>query len=611
LGLFAGVVALLLPTAYTPVVEAASWTPKAALIPVIAAVGAPLLLGRASPGIRNATWALRLLIVVGAIATARSARPLLGVYGHYGFGTGLVFILAVAGAWAIGTRLSEGDRQLLGRAVGAAIAVNAALILAEMPFDLRRYGFGRLEGRAPGLMGNPVYVGPILAVGVILVVGPLAVALGRRDLRRGLVVGLAIAATAAAMSLAGSRTALVLCIFATAWAWRTRGRVVAAVAAVTIAVGWLGAPLLDRPPQPTHAAAADASSTSAPAAADSPSATTAPLRSGITATINAERRPLSPRLATWWSARHAFFDHPIVGAGPGQFNSATVRYRPRLIEVDTPGKYFLDAHNLVIEYAVTTGAVGLSALLAWLLYAFRLARGPFAVAAAAMFLALLVEPQHVTLSPLAALMLGAAGSERIRTTRHAAIAIGATGLVGLVAASALLYGDFSLHQAVLDYRFGPARVAEQVLRPWVQPPTQLAAIYTFHGSIGGSSDNPAALRADAQARRWLAIAAERDPSNVPGWLLLAQFEYAHGAADDAERHFGRALRVDRWSSAAMEGLGLIEYHKGNLVNARRWFDAAHSLDPTLSDGNTRVQRLEELRDRAATANRGPSTSPAP
>ena len=139
--------------------------------------------------------------------------------------------------------------------------------------------------------------------------------------------------------------------------------------------------------------------------------------------------------------------HPLLGTGPGQFRAATSRLRTVAIaRAETPDRLYVDAHNLVVEFATTTGLLGLAALLAWLLLASRRASGPLLGFALAVLAAHLLEPQSVRTTPMALLALGAAGPTLaiapLRRVGRAATAMLAA--LALAGGARLLAGDFHL-----------------------------------------------------------------------------------------------------------------------------------------------------------------------
>ena len=83
------------------------------------------------------------------------------------------------------------------------------------------------------------------------------------------------------------------------------------------------------------------------------------------------------RLVLWQSALQAFWDNPILGVGPGNFDIIHRIYQQLHLN---PAQIYvrgLSAHNLVFHYLAETGLVGTTALVALLVNQFRLARSRF------------------------------------------------------------------------------------------------------------------------------------------------------------------------------------------------------------------------------------------
>lgn len=78
------------------------------------------------------------------------------------------------------------------------------------------------------------------------------------------------------------------------------------------------------------------------------------------------------RLSLWKAAVTAFWDHPILGLGPGNFRFVTSVYP----ELNLDPVYFygrgLSAHNLFLHYLAETGVIGASMLAALFINQFRL-----------------------------------------------------------------------------------------------------------------------------------------------------------------------------------------------------------------------------------------------
>src|SRR5438552_1057106 len=156
ISLGAGAVGLLLPVVFSPSVSAPTWTPRAALLLLVIAVGLPRLAVLLGGPARPAALAAVAFLAVGAVSAALAGTPALAVFGLYGWGTGLLFIAALVAAWALGAPAGgKGPRSIEG-ALLVAVGINVAVTLVQGAFDLRAEPFSRYQGRAAGLLGNPV-----------------------------------------------------------------------------------------------------------------------------------------------------------------------------------------------------------------------------------------------------------------------------------------------------------------------------------------------------------------------------------------------------------------------------------------------------------------------
>jgi putative inorganic carbon (HCO3(-)) transporter len=511
LGLFAAAVAFLLPVVFSPSTNSTFWAPKAALLPVVAAVGLPYLVRlRREP----AAIAAAAFLGIAALATLLAATPTVAVFGLYGQGTGLLFVAALVGAWAIGRVLVDDERADVGRALLGGVLLNVAFALLSTIVDLTSFELGLYQGRAMGLLGNPIHLGAACAAGLALLVPRLttntpAAAAG-------------VAAIGAAVQASGSRSGLVAALVVIAWGVAVLSRRHAAVLVVAMHLGFAGGWALSE--------IGGGVSVSQRLAADDGGG------------------GLGARASQWWSTRHAVADQPLLGSGPGTYREATSRYRTDEVAATFGGDtYYGDAHNVFVEYAGTTGLLGVAAFGAWLALAARRARGPLAVAALAILLVGLVEPQWVGTTPVAFLALGAAGP-RAPTDRRASWPVGLLAAAGVAASAVFLVGDFHLHQARLDFDRGHADAALQLLPRWSEPATIRARIDTLPGRI---QQDEALL---ASARRWRLEAIARDPTDPQLWLILADADATEGRTDEAIRAYQQVLRLNPQSTRARTGL---------------------------------------------------------
>ena len=514
LGLFAMAVAFLLPVVFSPSTNSTFWAPKAELLPVVAAVGLVQLAGhlRRNSPVRVPALAATAFLGIAALSTALADTTNVAVFGLYGQGTGLLFVAALVGAWALGAALDDAERSDVGRALLAAVLVNVAFALLSTVVDLTAFDLGLYQGRAMGLLGNPIHLGAACAAGLALLVPRLA--------GRTAAAAVGIAAVGAAVQASGSRSGLAAMAVVTAWGIVVLSRRLAAVLVVSLVVGLAGGWVLTE--------AGGGVSVSGRLAGDAGGG-------GIEA-----------RASQWWSTGSAIADQPLLGSGPGTYREATSKYRTETVAAEFGGDtYFADAHDLLVEYAATTGLLGVVAFGAWVALAAVRARGALAVAALAVLLVGLVEPQWVGTTPVAFLALGAAGPPGLRTSsRLVALAV----IPAVVASSVFLLGDFHLHQARLDFDRPHADAALRLLPRWPEPATIRARIDT----LPGRTQRDEALL--ASARRWRLEAVERDPTDPQLWLVLADADATEGRREEAVRAYREVLRLNPQSARARAGL---------------------------------------------------------
>src|SRR5205807_863220 len=147
-------------------------------------------------------------------------------------------------------------------------------------------------------------------------------------------------------------------------------------------------------------------------------------------------------------------------------------------------RLYEDAHNIVVEYATTTGIVGVLLLLAWWVMAgIEAGRGGQAelvVAALALLVHHLFEPQELVLTPLMLLLAGAAAARiGVVIPRSVRVAQMLFGVIAVAVAGTMLVGDFTYRGADLDFNLTRAKRASALLWPWARPVTLQARIHLF------------------------------------------------------------------------------------------------------------------------------------
>jgi O-antigen ligase len=527
-----------LPVLFVTAFTLSAWGPRDAALPVVAAGGLSVVARVLTGPLRRPALLATSFLVWALVATAAAPNPTVAFWGRYSLGTGWVFVAALVGAWTLGAAARPGAASLIERAILAACLVNAAVAFLQQLFNLSALQLGLYQGRSPGLFGNPVYLAELLA-------GGLWLTLCRFGRVRWAWAGIVF--VAGAVALTGSRFGLGLAVLAAAAAIRRLGWRPGLVAAGLVAVGL-------------------ALGTAVGAAG--------PGGAGATSVDRAGQAPVSgvrPRLDTWASAVPAVGQRPLVGWGPSGFLAATTPRRTLAVaREEGADQIFGDAHNLLVEYAVTTGIPGLGLLVAWLVTAFAATRRrdgwPPLAGFAAFTLALsLVEPLYVGVTPIAVLALGAAAASvavesKARTNKTL---MGVLAMVGVVTAAVLATGLILLqHANVADDPAG-AKTAVRLLPAWPQPATQVAHLEAVAGATGHAG-------AASQALAWFATAAHRDPADPGPWNEWGGALLVAGDAEPARAAFEHALARNPWSLLALRGLAHIAVDQGDPAAAMRY-----------------------------------------
>jgi len=545
----------LLPVAYSPNVYATFWSPKAAVLLLAAGFGLARVPAVLRSPARPAMLAGLTLVGIAALSTVLAPEPLGALVGLYNWGTGLVFITCLVGVFALGVSVADHQR-LLAHSLLAGIAVSGAVGVLQVAVDL---GLPAIDagGRATGLAGNAVHLGALATAAAAIC--------ARRDEGSWRWV-LGVVAASAVAQVSATRVALVVIAIVVLGGALLRRAGARRVAVLTLAVA-LG----------VGAGGALASASG-----------------GETATGRADDRLLAAasgggirvRLEVWSYARHAVLDRPVLGHGPGRFRAATSADRSSsIVQAEGPESLYTDAHNILVEHAVTTGLAGVAALISLLVSAGRRARGPLAAAAAAIVLIALAQPQSVGTTPLLFFLLGAAGTTTSQSRRTARPWL-VLGAAGVAAAVVVVLGDAALLAARNSLDVDEARRADDIIGVWPEPATIVSRAYEFRALDTPDPGDRDVAR--AQARRWARRAIDRDRTDPSLWLELAEQERTTGRLDDAADHYLEALRHDRFSVGAMTGLGRVALAEDDERGARRWFERALAIEET--------ERLRKLVD---------------
>ncbi len=533
-----------------PQVHAMHWTPKAALVLVLVGPGLVAVLGGVKDRDRASIAAI-VFLAIAALATIISPTPLMSLVGLYNHGTGLLFVAGVVGMWALGRRFSTTAVAHLELVLIGAATLNAVVMWIQNSRAFNGDVFTLVDGRPPGLLGNPVHAAALLlgAFALLLERWRATPESGGGDTRVIAVVGLGTL-FGSALELSGGRIGLgVVVIVAVVGAVRLglrRGAIL--IGALVIGLGVASLAVEDG----TGAAARVATSGNS---------------------------PLAGRVDRWRMAGPAVQARPLLGIGPGLYRRGTSRFATpgsaRAFGADTVN---IDAHNVVVEYAVTTGIFGVIALLGWLFLAARGARGGLVWFAAVGSVSVLFQPQFVGLTPVLALALGAAKRDAGAPppwSKPAVFGAIALAVIGAGFGGALLRADGLQRVAAANDRPVTGRRAVRALPIWPAPDLTLAHQYS---RLATTEHQRGAWRRAVDANR---AARRRDPSDPDVLNRLGDVEFAHGSLERARAAYEAARFWNPQSVEARLGLARIEARAGNQQASDRWCQAVKVLAPRL------------------------------
>ncbi len=556
-GLFAAVAAAALALAISPAVASHTFTPKYAVLLLIAGVGGvPFLRSLRRSRDALSSWAAAAFLLVGLISALVSASPAESIFGLYLWGTGWLMWLGCAGAFGIGLRLrSRADFNWLlgGFVVGA--AGNALLALYQTLAAPSSSTFGPYQGnQADGFLGNPIHLEALL-LGVIAIVAAQKSASFRSISRWAPLLML----MSVALEFSDERftVALLPVLFLGLIRFRgRRGALTSGIIAIGYLIGYLGGG--------SNLGGRLSQGTSSPG--------------------------FALRLHIWKVAMRALIQHPAIGSGPGLFEAATLHLLNQQLSLQLgPNTFFSDAHDIVIEVAVTTGLLGLASFATWVLSALLRARNPLGLFAVAALVIELVEPLNIAITPLIFLALGASrfdrsaeesaygdGASTEKMMIGERLAMGGSIIFSLIVGTTMLLGDNALASAPPNgYRLTDARVAQRLLPYWPQPAAALGMMYVYLSVVSHRSDRE---RQDLRlASRFLVTAAARAPFDPTTYVNLGGVEASLGSLGVARVDYTNALRADPWSAAAFGGLAQLSVATHHWRAAARYYRLERSV----------------------------------
>lgn len=324
------------------------------------------------------------VLVVAALAGVDPVESLVGTTRA----TGLAMLICAGSLIAVAPNIPT---ALLDRARGW--IVWSGILIAGV-FVVGRIAPEAFDALAPGLdFRGATFGNPVDAVGFLAVCVPAALAAPARATWRTVLVFVVIGAGFAVAEERSAYLLPVVALAATAWfvrpGWKRLG--LAAGSIVVVVAVW----------------------TLLPPSAIPGGATERYTAVGQFQTLEGERQ----RMAVYGANLRAVGERPLLGWGPanawtGFLSSGTPE------QIEQAGRDWADAHNLLLEFAVISGAIGLAAF-GWLALAVapRALRPPptrrwLAAGAVTLSVYAFVEPLAVVLTPLLFLFAGAASGGR-------------------------------------------------------------------------------------------------------------------------------------------------------------------------------------------------------
>lgn len=543
--------ALLLCVGLVSATTIAAWSPRMASLLLATPLGV-LLVARLVARRDRAAIALTLALAWAAVTGLFQTAPAIRLIGMVGLESSVLIYLGVAACWAIGRSLSARSRDLLPWVVLAGLGLNALVGIAQVLFETRSGPFVLVGNRAHGLTQYSVFFGSLMSAGCVLA----AVAQVPQRLRWVQVACVFLFATAGGMS--GSRAALIAATVAVAYvAVRHRAATTLASLAAVVAGTVLGAVLV---------------AARLGEATDGSDAGSSLGRLGIGGDGGGGMRW---RLDGWLAGWDAFLDRPVAGWGVGNFRQAI---QARLEGYSTQRTPRFDAHNLIVEWAVTVGVIGCALFVAFAVLASHRARGPLAIGAATIAASWVLQPAGLSTLPLALLMLGAATPSTdlqhyvggVRLPKAAAACL----VVGVIWSVTFLIGDVRLNRAMETA--DPASLVS--VERWY-PFDPNVADFVAQGYVRQWSLNDGDERAIAPALEWSARAVERQP-DAPVWLdSLAARQIAFDHIDEARVSLRAALELQPDRPESLLLVRYIAEQEGDQETVTEITDFLCDLDP--------------------------------
>lgn len=521
LDVFAALAGCFLVVVFAPGLLLESWTPRAAVLGATLPTGLVCLTAMVVRRDRAALAAAGFLcwaLVVGL--TSENQR--VAVVGVVARDASWLFHAACFGLWAIGRRMTDVGRRLLGIALVGGTTVQSMVAVAQVALWVEGGAVALVGERAVGLTHNPVPFGTLVAASAVLLACAMFDA-GPRPFTVGL-LGL----HSMAIALSGNRSALVALVAGLAFArWRGQPRR-GVVVLLTIVTGLVVGSVAMRWRAP-----------------------------GASALERSLGGPSGGRLTMWRLGVESALDRPLTGYGIGRFRSAiqgNVDAGSARVVVGA----FTDPHSLLVAELVWTGLIGLSMLLAFVALQRRLIGGPLLAFSAAIGVTLLLQGTTVYTLPVALLALGAsARRDEILSGRRLRRAVAIPALLsGALLAGWLTSADANLRAA---RRSGDVDRVIDAAKWFPGDPVAGRVVMEFLESF--ATERPELW---SRARDQAEVMTRAEVDNSIWWEERAEMAIAFQRYDDARLALAEARELQRWSPTEAR----LRWHLAGLVGDR-------------------------------------------
>jgi len=601
----------LLPTAFSAQTLSGSFTPKYLVLLLVGAFGVvPLAKLARSSHVSLGARAAIVFLAVGFVSALLSQAVNIGFFGLDSWGTGWLFWLGCAGAFAIGARMTSGDLNwaLAGIVLGA---LANALVAVYQILKLPGGALALYQGsQADGLLGNPIHLEAVLVGGLALIARRAS--LSKERMAWWPIVLLLAVALEFTLERVGVLLMVVVIVAAlVAYGWRR-----AAPFGLLALAGWGIGYLSGGSGLATRVASGTAETT------------------------------FGTRLRIWDLALRSTVHHPLFGVGPGELLSVVAPHVSKAFAKHLgPGLLPVDSHNFLIEVLATTGVLGFVAFVTWLGGAGLRARGPFLGCAVLMLAVELIEPLNLGVTPVALLALGAAtvsvgpqpvglaalrhwlatakagsggpsdavlglpgppvgalaavaaapddsemaggggasgeGLSRDHTTHRSSLISAVITLVLVVGAlflgMTMVVGD---HYSLAEYtdflpapKLTAALDANRLLPYWPQSASAVAGAYQWQSELLHTS------RSLDKAQPYVQDAINRDPADPVLRADAGDLQLLLDNPQAAQRYYLQSLERDPWTAQALIGLGTVARDDHEWAASARWFEKAQAVSP--------------------------------